>query len=105
MGVDDIRSLLVQSSCTTMTHLKATSTKDKDAKGPVTTKRKVDLIAAVATSTGMTKSDCETCINALLDTIVEVRFCVVLYTHVCAKSGRSQHCVLFPPSIHGLNCP
>lgn len=40
---------------------------------PVITKRKGDLIAAVASSTGLSKSDCESCVNALLDTIVEVR--------------------------------
>ena len=39
---------------------------------PVITKRKPDLIAAVAASTGLSKSDCETCVNALLETIVEV---------------------------------
>lgn len=39
---------------------------------PVVTKRKPYLIAAVAASTGLSKSDCETCVNALLETIVEV---------------------------------
>ena len=40
---------------------------------PVSVIRKQDLIAAVAASTGMTKSNCELCLNAMIDTIVEVR--------------------------------
>ena len=70
------------SSCTQLLAKKADATKatpddasssSSSSKEPVTTKRKADLIAAVAKSTGMTKSECETCVNTLLDTIVEVR--------------------------------
>lgn len=52
---------------------KSTTKKAKKATDGVITKRKNDIVASVVESTGMTKVDCETCVAAVLDTIVEVR--------------------------------
>ena len=44
----------------------------KVVKEVVITKRKNDLVASVVESTGLTKAECESCVNAMLETIVQV---------------------------------